>query len=395
MKTKLIDITGKAISGEWGADDTDGTGIPVLRTTNFTNDGTVNYSEVVTRQIKKKNIQDKFLRYGDIIIEKSGGSDKQPVGRVIFFEGESDKFLFNNFTGLLRVKDTERWLPKYVFYALFANYSAGGTRPYESRTTGLHNLQTEAYVAKAEITDIPYCEQQRIVAILDKICTLIDKSKQQLAKLDELVKARFVEMFGDPVANPYGWPTKPLLDMGYCKNGMNFHTGDNGIEIHCLGVGDFKDLSVIDRTDTLPLISLNEQPSEEYLLKDEDIVFVRSNGNKALVGRCLAVYPHDIPTTYSGFCIRYRRTSADVTTQYLLRVLKMESMRKLMAGRGANIQNLNQKILAALNIPIPPMELQNQFAAFVQSIGQTKSTVQSSLDELETLKQSLMQEYFG
>ena len=100
---KLIEITGRALSGEWGMEDENGNGIPVLRTTNFTNEGTVNYSNIVTRIIEKKNIEEKFLRKGDIIIEKSGGSDKFPVGRVIYFDGEENIYLFNNFTGLLRV----------------------------------------------------------------------------------------------------------------------------------------------------------------------------------------------------------------------------------------------------------------------------------------------------
>ena len=118
---KLIDITGKAISGEWGNDDETGNGIPVLRTTNFTNTGVINFSNVVTRDIQKKNISDKYLRNGDIIIEKSGGSDTQPVGRVIFFEAEENKYLFNNFTGLLRVIDKTVCFPKYLFYVLFYN----------------------------------------------------------------------------------------------------------------------------------------------------------------------------------------------------------------------------------------------------------------------------------
>ena len=81
---KLVEITGKALSGEWGTDDETGDGIPILRTTNFTNEGVVDYKDVVTRTITKKNIDEKYLRSGDIIIEKSGGSDKQPVGRVIY-----------------------------------------------------------------------------------------------------------------------------------------------------------------------------------------------------------------------------------------------------------------------------------------------------------------------
>ena len=76
---KLVEITGKAMSGEWGFDDETGNGIPVLRTTNFTNEGVVDYKNVVTRTIIKKNIDEKYLRPGDVIIEKSGGSDKQPL----------------------------------------------------------------------------------------------------------------------------------------------------------------------------------------------------------------------------------------------------------------------------------------------------------------------------
>ena len=246
-----------------------------------------------------------------------------------------------------------------------------------------------------EIAIPPKEEQNKITDVLNKVYELIALRKKQLAKLDQLVKSRFIELFGDPAINLKGWETKSLLDMGYCKNGMNFHTGDSGIEMHCLGVGDFKDLSVIDGTEHLPIVSLNEAPPEECMLRDGDIVFVRSNGNKALVGRCLVVYPHYTPTIYSGFCIRYRLTSSEVNTTYLLRVLKTDSMRKKMAGRGANIQNLNQQILATLDIPLPPIEQQQQFAAFVEQTDKSKLAIQQSLDKLETLKKSLMQEYFG
>ena len=369
---KLIDITGKALSGEWGTDDENGNGIPVLRTTNFTNEGLVNYKDVVTRTITNKNIDDKFLRKGDIIIEKSGGSDKFPVGRVIYFDGDEKTYLFNNFTGLLRVKNQNIWYPRYVFYSLYANYKRGGTRVYENKTTGLHNLKTDDYVSRYEVAEVDKTDQISICEKLDKVFEIIKLREQELQLLDTLIKARFVEMFGDPVMNEKGWRTKSLLDMGDCKNGMNFHYDDYGVEINCLGVGDFKDLSVIDNVEHLPMVSLNEMPSEEYLLKDEDIVFVRSNGNKALVGRSVVVYPGDVSTTFSGFCIRYRKHEDMVMIPYLLRVLKTDSVRRKMAGRGANIQNLNQQILGTLLIPIPPIELQNQFADFVHQVDKSK-----------------------
>lgn len=391
---KLIDIIGKVISGEWGNDAETGQGIPVLRTTNFTNSGVINFSNVVTRDIKKTKISDKFLRKGDIIIEKSGGSDKQPVGRVVYFEAEENKYLFNNFTGLLRVSDNSVCYSKYLFYALFSNYQIGGTIPYQNKTTGLHNLKIDDYVKKFDIPLLPIEEQKKIATNLDKVTHTIDLCNQIIEKLDLLVKAKFMEMFGDPVSNPMKWQTKPLLSIGKCKNGMNFHYDDNGVEINCLGVGDFKDLSIITDTSALPKISLNEMPTDEYLLKNNDIVFVRSNGNKALVGRSLVVYPDDIPTTFSGFCIRFRKDDDSVLIPYLLRVLKTDSIRKKMAGRGANIQNLNQQILSTLEIPVPPLELQQKFANFVEQTEKSKSAVKKVLEKAEMLKNALMQEYF-
>ena len=257
-------------------------------------------------------------------------------------------------------------LPAYLYYVIKARhlekYFSGATIPH---------IYFKDY--KNEQFDLVNFEKQKQIVhklkVIEKIMTNLN---DELKLFDELIKARFVEMFGDPILNEKGWKTKSLLDMGNCKNGMNFHYDDKGVEISCLGVGDFKDLSVIDNTKELNIVSLNKMPSEEYLLKDGDIVFVRSNGNKDLVGRCLAVYPGNIPTTFSGFCIRYRKDDNELTVPYILRALKMESMRRKMVGRGANIQNLNQQILGMLVIPIPPIELQEQFADFVRQIDKSK-----------------------
>ena len=306
---KLIEITGKALSGEWGTDDEIGNGIPVLRTTNFTNEGFIDYRDVVTRHIDKKNIDEKYLRPGDIIIEKSGGSDKQPVGRVVYFEGPESTYMFNNFTGLLRVKEQKKWFPKYIFYSLYYNYYKGGTKIYENKTTGLHNLKMDSYISRYDVLEKDYGEQIRICERIDKINRLIQLHKEEIIELEKITKSRFVELFvgknydivkagsiikemrnGVSPSTSGGhfekvltlsaitqgkfddkaWRTKPLLDMGNCKNGMNFHYDDCGVEINCLGVGDFKDLSVIDDTKQLPTVSLNGMPSEEYLLKDND-----------------------------------------------------------------------------------------------------------------------------
>ena len=219
--------------------------------------------------------------------------------------------------------------------------------------------------------------------------------KNLIAKTDELVKSQFIEMFGSPIDNPRGWPTKGLTELGSCKNGMNFGARDQGVTIQSVGVGDIKELDYITDIGALTTLSLNEMPSDEYLLKDGDLVFVRSNGNKNLVGRCVAVCSHGAPVTFSGFCIRFRKESEEVELDYLLRFLKLPEVRVKMAGRGANIQNLNQKILASLQIPIPPLELQQTYIEFVQQSDKSKFAAQQALADLTATQKVLMRQYLG
>ena len=291
-------------------------------------------------------------------------SFKLSLGKVAITEKE----MYSNEAIMAFIdKGVEKISPEYLYYLLCAkDWSKGTNQAVMGATLNKATLST----IKIQLHE--YDNQLEIVNMLNRVSSSIDFRKQQLTKLDEFVKARFVEMFGDPIQNEKCWETKSLFDLGYCKNGMNFHKGDHGVEIHCLGVGDFKDRSTIHEVENLPFVALNESPDPDYLLQDGDIVFVRSNGNKELVGRCLAIYPANAPVTYSGFCIRYRLTSEEASVAYLLRVLKADSVRKKMAGRGANIQNLNQQTLSQLAIPLPPLSLQNQFAAFVAEVDKSK-----------------------
>lgn len=318
-------------------------------------------SEKVVPEYVKISKSTKICQADDILIARYGAS----IGKIL--TGLSGAY---NVAIMRAIPDTHMLQKKYLYYYLKSPYFQTAILNVGSRAAQAGFNKED--LSKLEIKCPLLSEQDSIIDILQKVESIIGKRKKELIFLDELVKARFVEMFGDPVINEKEWVTKPLLDMGICKNGMNFHYNDCGVEINCLGVGDFKNLSVIDNTEQLSTVSLNEMPSEEYLLKDDDIVFVRSNGNKALVGRSVAVYPGDIPTTFSGFCIRYRKQDDAVTIPYLLRVLKTDSIRRKMAGRGANIQNLNQQILGNLIIPVPPIELQNQFSDFVKKIDKSK-----------------------
>ena len=382
MKVSLTDICDfqggtQPPKDEWLDQPTQGY-VRMLQIRDFTQSDK-NYIEYVKDTGKLKTcIED------DILIGRYGAS----IGKIL--TGLAGAY---NVAIVKTIPDEKVVSKKYLYWYLNSQYFQRFISNVGSRAAQAGFNKNDLGAAQIPLVDKE--RQEEICDVLEKANKLISLRKQQLAKLDELVKARFVEMFGDPVQNPNCWKTENLLDLGYCKNGMNFHRDDCGTEIHCLGVGDFKNHSTIRDVGSLPFISLNELPTSEYLLQDGDIVFVRSNGNKELVGRCLAIYPAKTPVTYSGFCIRYRLTSNKITVSYLLRVLKADSVRKKMTGRGANIQNLNQQILAQLVVPIPPLSLQNQFAAFVERVDQQKQTVQQSLEKLELIKKALMQEYFG
>jgi len=394
VKVKLIDITGKPITGEWGKDDEQGIGIPVLRTTNFTNNGIINYNDIVTRIINKKDLSTKYLQNGDIIIEKSGGSEKQPVGRVVYFDAEENTYLFNNFTGVLRITNKKEWHSKYLFYALFWNYIKGGTRKYQNKTTGLHNLQIEQFINQFEIYNKMMEEQQKIAAVLDKVSDLIALRKKQLEKLEELVKACFVEMFGDPVYTnnkykkvPLGsvaevGSSKRIFEKEYVSEGVPFYRTKEIVELskgnkistqlfitqkrfdelrHTYGVPKKNDL-LISAVGTIGVIWIVDGKNDFYF-KD---------------GNLLKVSPSNI-----------------FNSIYLKMVLEsLINSYKLEMSTGTAYAALTISALKQMNIYIVPYNEQEKFANFVTKVDKQKLTIQKSLDKLEVLKKALMQEYF-
>ena len=144
-KVKLKEIVKKTITGEWGNDlKENDKGIKVIRTADFNNDGTINYGNVISRNVENKKVIDKQLKYGDIIVEKSGGTDKNPVGRVVFFDKKKDVYLSNNFTQVIRVD--KKYNPKYVLYYLIYKYKNGSTISMFNKTTGIQNLQMKQFL---------------------------------------------------------------------------------------------------------------------------------------------------------------------------------------------------------------------------------------------------------
>ncbi len=369
--TRLIDITGKALAGEWGTDDEMGMGIPVLRTTNFTNEGIVNFDNVVTRTITKKAIENKFLRPGDIILEKSGGSDKQPVGRVIYFDGPPKTYLFNNFTGLLRIQDQKKWYPRYVFYSLFSNYWKGGTRAYENKTTGLHNLKTDDYVSGYNVADADYSRQVEICNYLDEITKIIRLRQQELSKFDDLIKARFVELFGT-LDNPSQEFAKATLKELCNKITDGKHGGctqQEGTERYFVGAREIFDDEI--HYDTAPQISVEEFEKDYKRCNVEigDFLIVNTG---ATIGK--SAIASDTRTTHTLLqkSVALLKVKKEVLNPIFLKwCYKVNTKMYLVESASAQPNLLLSKINSTV-IYVPDINLQNQFAEFVKQVDKSK-----------------------
>ena len=173
--TPVKDYIDDSFPGEWGTEDKDGNGVKVIRTTNFTNSGKLNLADVVTRSIEDRKVVRKQIKKYDTILERSGGTADNPVGRVVLFE-EDNLFLCNNFTQVLRFKDVD---PRFAFYALYYFYQTNRTaiRSMGSKTTGIQNLNMSKYL-EIGIPNASDEDQKAFVTIAEQA----DKSKSVIQK---------------------------------------------------------------------------------------------------------------------------------------------------------------------------------------------------------------------
>lgn len=398
MKVKLGEVFENVINGDWGNEPTGNDDVAVIRTTNFTNNGIINYDNIVFRQIRNETILKKKLIYGDIVIEKSGGSDNFPVGRIVYYDKIDGIYLCNNFTSILR-PNKELVINKYLLYLMMNLYKKGVTTKFQTKTTGIRNLQLTSYLANTEINIHNIQTQKEIVAVLDKVTSLISRRKEQLEKLDILVKSKFIEMFGDPVLNPKGWEKKKLGEVL-----KSLTTGLNPRQFFKLNTDDAKNYYVTIKelkSGTLVFNSKTDMVNDEALklingrsnLEKDDVLFTGTG----TIGETYILKSKPNNWNIKEGVYSLKPMKEHVIPYYLKTLFAMDNMKKEYSKFivGGTVKSIPMRDLHLLIIPIPPLDLQNQFAEFVEQVEKNKENIKLSLNQLETLYNALMQEYFG
>lgn len=187
------------------------------------------------------------------------------------------------------------------------------------------------------------------------------------------------------------WEKVTLGDLMTFKNGLNFTQDSNGKEYNFLGVGCFKSKNSIKNASELETVYISNPVDKDYLLKKDDLVFVRSNGSKELVGRCVLIENDISNATYSGFCIKGVLKSEKTTSKYILKNIEAGFLKEKLKheNRGTNISNLNQEILNSLEIKLPTLNEQDK-------IIETLKVWDSAIEKTEKLiekKEALLNWY--
>lgn len=347
--------------------------------------GKVGYANITS--IEKYN--DYILSTDDILM--SHINSEKHLGKVAIFENNN---LVIHGMNLLCLKCSNIVIPKFAYYFFNNNLFKNQLSKITKKSVNQASFSVSAL--KKLIIPLPPLEtQKKIVEILDSAQKLIDKRKEQIKEMDNLVQSLFYDMFGDPVTNPKGWEKGRIKDLTIKTQYGTSKKADikNGeypvLRMNNITYGGHWDLT------SLKYVDLDEKEIKKYLVHKGELLFNRTN-SKELVGKT-AVYNRDIPMAYAGYLVKLI-TNEKGNSVYISAYLNSIHGKALLLNMAKNIvgmANINAEELKSIKILIPPISLQNSFAERVQAIESQKEAMKTSLKEMEDNFNSLMQRAFN
>ena len=372
-------------------------GTPSRTKTEFWNNGTIPW-------VKIGDIKEKYINETDEFITKEGldGSSTKmlPAGTILYtiFATLGEVGILeiaactNQAIAGIMINDIKQLNTDYLYYYLKSK------KTYVNRV-GRGVAQNNINMSMLKALEVPVPElskQLEIVKVIDKAYEVIEDRKQELKCLDNLIRARFVEMFGDPNINSKKWNECPLSKKLNVLGGYAFKSDQfdekGGIPVLRIGninAGYFKPVNMV--------YWQKDESLERYVMYPGDLVMSLTGtvGKDDYGNVCI------LDDDYEMYYLNQRNAKLEIKEgidkYYLSQLLKFEQIKKRLTGisRGVRQANISNKDILNLVVPIPPLELQNQFADFVKHIDKSKDSVQKALDEAQLLFDSLMQQYFG
>ena len=368
-------------------------GVKLLNVANLV-DGKVDLSKS-DRYISEEEAYGKYRHFlcddGDFVIASSGIKVEYIDKKMGFVDASMLPLCMNTSTIRFKVLDENQLRIRYFMYYLKSKHFK---EQLTKQITGSAQLNYgPSHLKKMIMPLIDITVQDEIISCMDKLQSIIETRQRELIELDRLMKARFVEMFGDPVSNPYGYDKVALSDLADIKIGpfgSLLHKEDYIDGGHPLLNPSHIVDGKVSPDDKLTISDEKYEELSAYQLKTGDVVM----GRRGEMGRC-AVVPKDGFLCGTGSMLI--RTKGEVTADYIQKIISFPSFKKTIEDMavGQTMPNLNVPIVSGFQIIKPPMEVQDRYYAFAEQVIKSKVAVQKALDETQILFDSLMQKYFG
>ena len=323
----------------------------------------------------------KIAEKGDVLV-----SVRAPIGAVN--KSNQRCCIGRGLSAIRPIKDKSD--DRYLYHLLISN------RNYlESRGTGSTFKAITGKVLSSVIVPVHNLSEQKVIAsILDKIVVTIQKRKKQIKLYDDLVKSQFIEMFGDPASNPYGWD---VVAIGDVVTEVRYGTSNPAVEggqYPYLRMNNITYDGHLDLSD-MKYIDISDDEIEKYIVRKGDVLFNRTNSVELVGKTCL--FELDDPMVIAGYIIRIRLNNRllPVVLSNYLNSNRIKDRLRSMAKGAVNQANINAKELQSIKVYLPPIDRQNKFSHFVEQTDKSKFRIKQSLEKLEILYKALLQKYFG
>ena len=394
QKKKLGDVC-DIFNGLWKGKKPPYIVVGVIRNTNFTMEGFLDDTNIAYLPVETKQFEKRKLKFGDIILEKSGGGPKQPVGRVVLFNKKVGNFSFSNFTSVIRIIDSKSLNYNFLHQFLYFQYIFGETKKMQRQSIAIRNLQLNEYRA-IQIPIPPLVEQKRIVAALDKTFTAIDKIKnnteKNLANTKELWQSYLQQSFNNPKKN---WQQKKLGDVCDFQNGFGFKNKtfkNEGIPL--IRITNIQD-NCIDLSNTIFIDPKDyKKDLSKYEIRKGDLLIAMSGATTGKIG---------IHQSNEVLLLNQRvgkfKPKNKLFKNYLFYYLSTRIKENLSISVGSAIPNLSTKQINNFKIPIPPLTEQKQITERLDYLSQKTTALQETyckkIQNLIELKNSLLKQAFS
>jgi type I restriction enzyme S subunit len=386
----------QSINGLWKGEKAPLTTAGVIRNTNFTKDGALDDSDIAYLEVEVKKLAKRQLQAGDLILEKSGGGPKQPVGRVVIFEKTDGVFSFSNFTSALRINNRTKVEPRFLHKYLYWKYISGVTEGMQSHSTGIRNLDFDAY-KEIPVPIPPLSEQAHIVGILDEAFASIATAKANTQINLENAKAVFESHLNSVFSQRgEGWVEKKLGEV--CSEITVGHVGSMANQYKESGVYFLRSQNIRPFEVSLENVVFIDQAFHQSLRKSQlragDLAIVRTG-----YPGTAAVVPEYLTELNCSDLVIVRPTDS-LNPYYLEGFFNSPYGKDLVLGKlvGAAQKHFNVTAAKGVRIYVPPnshqMDVVKQIAIIREETSRLTSLYTQKLSALEDLKKSLLHQAF-